>query len=183
MKKLFAALVVSGVAGLGFLLPDQVSVVRTIRIEAPVAAVYWQVSELRNWEKWSGLVPTDSARNLQYETGELDRDSAFCWQTSGPDFVKRRLLLTGVSFCDSVETCMSFDRASVARNRFRFNEDGRATVVEWTLQTSLGEGLFARWGALFVSSVVGPDLSGALRNLRSVVETEYGYRDQFADHE
>lgn len=162
----FAALFVA----IGYCLPTEVRIKREVTIQATSAAVYWKVSDLTQWTEWSGLVPGEAENELTYIKGEFETDSGFCWQTGGFDSQKRRLLITGTAFCDSLSTAMSFDSDNIARSCFRFQTEDGATRVSWEFSTNPGTSLLSRWKGLFIYPIVWPDMDKGLARLKKLSE-------------
>lgn len=156
----------------GYLLPSEVHIKRRVKITAPIAAVYWNVSELKKWEQWSGLVPTEPICQLEYIKGEYETDSGFCWQTKGFESRKRRLLVTGTSFCDSLSSSMSFDQDKIASNCFRFSKANDETIVSWDFSTNQGNNIFAKWKGLLLYPILAPDIQKGLDKLKKLTEAE-----------
>ena len=172
MKKisLYLLLVLLLLAGIGYFLPNEVHVERQVQIKAPIATVYQQVRDLKSWDRWSGLVPLDTALNLQYLPNNNQVDTGFCWKTTGLNTQKRRLLITASSWCDSLSTCMSFDKEDMARSCFHFNEQDGTTVVRWEFRTKLGNDLLSRWRGPFIHKLIAPDLKLGLTKLKAISE-------------
>lgn len=172
MRKLtyISAVVILLFIAVGYLLPRQVVVKKEITIDAPIETVYKQVSDLHNWDEWSGLVPDEPDKNMQYLTNTCEADTGFSWTTNGFDPQKRRLLITGSSWCDSLTTNMSFADDNIASANFYFCEKDGTTVVRWEFTTELESNIVGRWRGPFIHNIVAPDIKNGLRQLKLVSE-------------
>jgi len=168
-KYIYILLPVLIFAGIGYLLPSEVKVERFVRINAPIESVYQQVADLKSWDEWSGLVPTDSAMNLKF-LHENEVDTGYCWVTKEITPRKRRLLITGTSWCDSLSTRMSFDKDDIASSCFHFSEQDGTTVVRWEFRKKLDNNLIGVWAGPFIHNIIAPDLAVGLNRLKSVSE-------------
>ena len=168
-KHIYIFLPVLIFAGIGYMLPREVKVEKTVRINAPIESVYRQVSDLKSWNQWSGLVPTDSAMNLKF-LNDAGVDTGYCWVTREITPQKRRLLITATSWCDSLSTCMSFDKNDIANSCFHFSEQDGTTVVRWEFRKKLDNNLIGAWTGPFIHNIIAPDLASGLNRLKSVSE-------------
>jgi len=164
-------LLVALFTGIGYLLPNEVKVEKIIRIQAPITEVYRQVNNLKNWDKWSGMVPLDSAMNLEF-IATKQGDTGFCWKTTGMNPQKRRLLVTGTSWCDSLSAKMSFNKDDIASSCFHFSENDGTTVVSWVFRTKLNNDLISRWSGPFIHNLIAPDLNHGLTKLKTISEEQ-----------
>jgi len=85
---------------------------------------------------------------------------------------KRRLLVTGTSWCDSISTRMSFDKNDIANNCFHFSEKDGTAIVRWNFRKELSPELLDRWSGPFIYSIIAPDLTLGLNRLKSFTEKE-----------
>ncbi|RKD91804.1 SRPBCC family protein [Mangrovibacterium diazotrophicum] len=168
-KYIYLLLPVFTFAGIGLLLPREVKVERSVRINAPIESVFQQVSDLRSWDEWSGLMPTDSAMNLEF-LHDAKADTGYCWLTKEIVPQKRRLLVTGTAWCDSLSAKMSFDKDDIASSCFHFSEQDGTTVVRWEFRKKLDNNLIGAWAGPFIHNIVAPDLAVGLNRLKSVSE-------------
>lgn len=156
--------------GIGYLLPQRVHVKRNIKIAAPTEEVYKHVADLRRWNSWSDLLPEEHSMSLKFIQDKSHNDIGYSWHTGGFTPQKRRLLITGDAWCDSISANMSFAKDNIASSCFRFTQDAGATEVEWNFNVDLGSSLLARWRGLFIHNLVSPDLTLGLNKLKAITE-------------
>jgi hypothetical protein len=170
--------------GVGCLLPDSVHVKRSVKIAAPAEEVYRHVADLRRWNSWSDLLPDEGSMSLQFIQDETRKDIGYSWNTGGFTPQKRRLLITGDAWCDSISAKMSFAEDGIASSCFRFNEEAGKTKVEWDFKIDLGKGISARWRGPFIHHLISPDLNLGLHKLKAISEENAAIHmnDLAADH-
>lgn len=148
---------------------------RTIRIEAPPAAVRPHVTDLRRWAEWSPWEGSDEDHHLErsYTGPERGVGAGYAWsgnKDSGAGSVA--VILDQGS---RVELDLHFHEPFPAENHLRFDLDpesgGRACVVSWTV-TGRPTGLMRTLARVLpMDRLVGQELQKGLRRLKALVES------------
>ena len=164
-----AALAIIFVVG-GLLLPRDVSVARSIEIEAPPEAVFPYVNSLKAAQEWSPWLERDPNVALTYSDTEDGVGAAMEWASEEPTVGNGSQEIIASTENESVTTALDFGDMGQAQAKFLLAADGGKTTVTWTLDTDMGSGPMGRWMGLFMDGWVGADYEAGLQNLKSLVE-------------
>ena len=169
---LFVAFVITG-----YLLPTHAHVERSITVERPASMLFSIVNSYRNFEQWSPWA---------------ERDPNAVYALSGPDSgVGARLSWSGEPHLvgsgwqeivastpyEQIDIQLDFDSQGVSSSRFTFQPAGEATLVTWSFDSDLTEGLsfldgfLARYFGLLFDRWIGNDYEKGLANLKRFAES------------
>lgn len=155
---------------IGMLLPREVSVARSIEIDAAAADVFPHVNSLKAMEAWSPWLSRDPEVKLTYNEVESGDGAAMEWASEQPDVGNGRQEIIESNLNESVVTALDFGEMGLAQAKFLLAEAQGATTVTWTLDTDMGAGPMGRWMGLMMDSWVGSDYEAGLANLKALVE-------------
>ena len=158
-----------------FGLPAQYSVVRTVTIDAPPAAIHPSVNTLKEWPKWSAWTtekypdmtvtysgPESGVGAInEFEGESLGGHGKFEITKSHPD--------------EGIDYKLDFDHGSmVSTGGIKYEPEGKGTKVTWSNEGDLGINPISRWCNAFglMDRMMGPDLQTGLDNLKKKVEAE-----------
>jgi Polyketide cyclase / dehydrase and lipid transport len=174
LKSVLMAIValVAGVFALGFAIPTEQTVARSVAVKAAPEIVYAQVANLRNWEGWAPW----SARNLpaarfSYEGSEAGVGASMLWQ--GTDGRGGRLWLTSADAVNGIafEMVLHADQRQKATGMIQIVPSGSETLVVWTWRARFN-GPVERWKGLLVDEMLGPQFEDGLVQLKKAAEGE-----------
>lgn len=166
-----AVLAIIAIAG-GFLLPREVTVARSIEIDAPPDAVFPYVNSLKATEQWSPWLERDPNVILTYNDVESGDGAAMEWSSDEPTVGSGRQEIIESNENESVVTALDFGDMGLAQAKFLLAEASGNTTVTWTLDTDMGAGPIGRWMGLMMDSWVGADYEAGLQNLKTLVESQ-----------
>ena len=164
------ALLIVAFIAIGMLLPREVSVARSIEINAAPDAVFPHVNSLKAMEAWSPWLSRDPNVQLTYNDVESGDGAAMEWASEQPDVGNGRQEIIESNENESVVTALDFGDMGLAQAKFLLAEAQGATTVTWTLDTDMGAGPVGRWMGLMMDSWVGADYEAGLANLKALVE-------------
>ncbi|MEM7309635.1 MAG: SRPBCC family protein [Planctomycetota bacterium] len=123
-------LLVVGLVVLGFVLPTEWSLERTVVINAPPAEVHTQLIDLRTWEDWSAWNrEADPTCEWDY-TGEPGTGMSMEWQ--GDTHGHGRMTITSADPASGFTYDLEFlDFDSTATGNFSYAPEGSGTKVTW----------------------------------------------------
>ena len=158
--------------GIGMLLPRDVTVARSIEIDAPPDAVFPYVNSLKATQEWSPWLERDPNVALTYNDTESGVGAAMEWASEEPTVGsgKQEIIISNEN--QSVRTALDFGDMGTAEATFLLDETGDTTMVTWTLDTDMGAGPVGRWMGLMMDSWVGADYEAGLLNLKTLVESQ-----------
>ena len=141
---------------------------RSIVIAAPPAAVHALVDDLHAWTKWSPWEGLDADLNRTYSGSEKGVGARYAW--AGKKSGEGSMLVTGAT-SDRIDLDLAFLKPFKANNKvvFRFQPEGNATRVSWTMSGTRNV-LLAVMGKLFFDGMIGKDFDKGLAKLKVVAE-------------
>lgn len=154
---------------IGFLLPSEFKVQRSITINAPASEVYKHVVNLRNWQAWGVWFKRDPKMQITYSGPEEDVGMTSKWlseqEGSGEMVViaiePNRRFIYSLYFPE-------MDMGSTGE--FIFNENNGQTEVIWLDYGNLGSNPVNHYFSLFMDQMIGPDFESGLENLKTLAE-------------
>ena len=151
--------------------PDKYHVERSATINAPAAAVFAQVSDLKNWAAWSPWEARDPNMKKSFEGTPGSVGHTQQW-SGNSEVGKGTLAITAVKANTHVAFELEFVEpfASVADTAFEIQEKGGSCSVTWSMD---GDNDFmGKAMSLFMDmdGMIGGDYEQGLANLKNVVE-------------
>ena len=134
----------------GMILPREVSIARTIEIDAPASQVFPHVNSMQATQEWSPWLSRDPETKLTYTGPETGVGNTLEWASDHPQ--------------------LDFGDMGLAKAEFLLDEAAGKTTVTWTLDTDMGAGPVGRWMGLMMDRWVGGDYEAGLANLKKLVE-------------
>jgi uncharacterized protein YndB with AHSA1/START domain len=166
-----AAVIVVVVAG-AYVLPREVTVVRTVDIDAPVSTVFALVGDLRQAGEWSPWLDKDPAVAVTF-TGPLDGvGQTMEWTSPRPDVVSGRETITRIESNSAVEMTVVLVNKAPVTTLFTLQPGDAGTTVTWSVSTDLGDAPLARYLGLWSDRRSGPDLERGLAKLKVIAEAQ-----------
>ena len=156
----------------GLLLPSQVHVERSIRIDAPPAAVFPYLNDLRafnRWSPWAGRAPDTSYAFSGPDAGVGMR---MRWYSEQPDAGSGSQEIIASVPDESVTMTLDFGEMAQAQSTLAIAPEGEGARVTWSFDEELSWNPIHRWTGLAVESLLGPDYARGLANLKQLVEAE-----------
>ncbi|QNL21978.1 SRPBCC family protein [Hyphobacterium sp. CCMP332] len=157
---------------ISFFLPSEVTVERSIVVEAPVENIYSQVNDLHNWEKWSPWAEMDPDMKIEFFGPEMGKDAKYCWD-GDPETVGKGCL-TIVDNVDnaSISTLLEFEGMSPGNGNWKFEKVSDGVKVSWAMTSSMDDfPVIGRYFGLAFDGMLGPDFEKGLSKLKSLSET------------
>lgn len=173
LKKLVMALVIllALFVCVGFILPSEFKVERSISIDAPAEKVYAQVVDLQKWRNWGVWFKRDPDMQVSYSGphAEVGMLSEWISESEGSGQMKilatdpNRRLVYSLYFPE-------FDMGSTGEIILR-PKDGM-TEVTWMDYGDVGANPINHYFAAMMDAMVGPDFETGLANLKVLVENQ-----------
>jgi uncharacterized protein YndB with AHSA1/START domain len=155
--------------GIGFLLPRQYTVERSIEIAAPPARIFPLLEDPRAWTKWTVWQQRDPQMKLSYRGPEKGQGAGWSWDSKTEG--KGSMEFTRVEAPRLLEYRLTFPEFNMSSiGRLELTPAGSNTKVTWTNAGDLGGNPIRRYFGLVMDSMVGKDFRGGLENLKAVVE-------------
>ena len=175
---LFAlAFVVLAVTALSLVAPGDVSIERSVRIEAPAALIYPYLVEFRKRLAWYPWYLADPDISLQFEGEEGKVGSVAVWEGNSQVGAGREVI-TAVDENRRVETTVHLSRPfeSEVETDFQLDPDGDQTTVTWRYQGKLHFPITIIGLIMSFGDAVGADFERGLADLKTACERDARHR-------
>jgi effector-binding domain-containing protein/uncharacterized membrane protein len=155
----------------GFLLPGNIEVSRSVTVNAPAEYAYEEVENLENWPKWSYWNTLDSAMTIDYGDKRKGAGAAYSWNSEKLDQGKITLVET-VPFT-SITSDMDFMENGTAKGYYQFEPDGEGTKVTMKFNADMGMNPFKRLFAnAFMKSEIDHAFEHGLGKIKELAEAK-----------
>lgn len=135
-KKFFLGLlfVIAAFAGYIALQPSEFVLKRESVISAPPAAVFAQVNDFHNWQKWSPWAKLDPDAKATFEGPASGQGARFAWDGNGNVGQGRMTIAESVPN-DKIHLQLEFFKpmAGTAETYFTFKPEGDGTRMTWEM--------------------------------------------------
>lgn len=158
------------VVGIGFTLPSNFKVVRTIEVNQSVDKVYPLIADLKQWRSWGVWYERDPKMTTDYSGTPFEVGHKVAWKsvTQGDG----EMTLIAVEPNRSVTYSLyfpDFEMASTGKMTLISN-DNNGTTIEWSDVGDVGSDILDRYFILFIDGMIGPDFEAGLSNLKALAE-------------
>ena len=160
--------------GVSFALPKEVTVARTVSIDAPAEAIFPHVNSLQNTEAWSPWLDREPDVLLTYDGPEMGVGNKMAWASEVPEVGNGTQEITLSVENEKVQTALDFGPMGTANAEFLLAASGDTTEVTWGFVTDTGYNPMARYMGLMMDRWVGADYEKGLGNLKTLVESGGG---------
>ncbi|MCM2679478.1 SRPBCC family protein [Echinimonas agarilytica] len=154
----------------GFMLPKEYEVSRSIIINADVASVHAYSEDLELWQQWQPWQDADPT--VKIELGPITRGvgASQAWRGEGGD---GELLFTQVQPNKGIDYDVWFNgKQDQAKGFLTYRAiSNEETEVTWTMTGAVQTPIFGGYLALMMDNMVGPSFQLGLFKLRSLIET------------
>lgn len=173
LKKLVIAfsVVMAGIVAIGFNLPDDYEVKRSIVIEAAPEEIYPEVVNLKAWSSWGVWFQRDP--NMQIEYGGPDRAIGMYTRWESDSQGHGEMEITELAHNRKVVYALRFpDYEMDSSGKIVLEQIPDGTRVTWLDSGEVGDNPVNRYIALMIDEMIGPDFETGLENLKTVVENK-----------
>lgn len=156
--------------GGAFLLPKDVTVARSVEINAPASDIFPYVNSLKAAGEWSPWLGRDPQVQLEYSGPDEGVGAKLAWASDDPQVGNGTQEITVSEPDKLVETALDFGPMGQALAKFDLAESGGTTTVTWSLESDMGNNPTWRWMGLMMDDWVGGDYETGLANLKALIE-------------
>ncbi len=154
--------------GIPYFMPSTYKVERTLLINAPAEKIYPLIATPRAWPKWSIWNQRDPAMKLTFSGAESGAGAKWAWEGKEGN---GNMEFTAADPNKSVTYALAFpDMGMNSRGVLSLTPEGNGTKVSWTNEGDVGRSAMGRWFVPFLDSMMGPDFSAGLANLKTLAE-------------
>ncbi len=171
LKKLVitVAIIIVIFLGVGFFLPSEFKVERSVTIDAPAEDVYSQIVDLRQWKEWGVWFERDPNMSVVYSGPQSSVGMTSSWQSEQEGSGEMKIIsLTPNQNVTYSLYFPDFDMGSTGE--LQITESAGTTKVTWMDYGDVGSNPINHYFALMMDSMIGPDFEKGLANLKERVE-------------
>jgi effector-binding domain-containing protein len=172
LKRLFFALiaVVVILIVVGFLLPRQRHVERSIFIDAPASVVFSQINGFRHFNDWSPWVALMPDAEYTIEGPDFGVGSKMIWFATEPRPEAGSQVVVASTPYERVDVELDLGPEGTAQVAYLLRPEEGGTNLTWTFDTDFGINLFGRYWGLLLDRQLGPLYAQGLTNLKRIAE-------------
>ncbi len=156
----------------GYLLPQQRLVERSIVISAPVAEVYQQINSPKSFNQWSPWAKLDPNMQFNYVGPESGKGSSMTWFSANEAVGSGSWMITDVIENEHLAIDLEFTGQGKSASSFDLKPEGVGTQVTWGFVMDAGMNPMHRWFGLMMDSWVGADYEKGLSDLKILMESD-----------
>ncbi|MCH9650773.1 MAG: SRPBCC family protein [Deltaproteobacteria bacterium] len=172
LKKLFVGLLalIAILVVVGFLLPDDFHLERSVTIDAPACTIFAQLDNFHRFNAWSPWADIDP--NAQYSISGTPKSVGhkMSWASEDRNVGTGSQEITALEPYRRVESLLDFGDQGQPDVFFDLQPEGDAVKVVWGFDTSFEGSLIGRYFGLFFDNMIGPSYEKGLSRLKAVAE-------------
>lgn len=153
-----------------YVLPRNVTVERSVTINAAPEAVFPLVNSLQNMSRWSPWLERDPETKLTYDGPVTGVGNRMTWTSDHPQVGNGMQEITLSVENAQVDTAIDFGPMGTAMASITLASEGAGTKATWGFATDLGMNPLARWMGLMMDRWVGADYERGLDRLKALAE-------------
>ncbi|MXW73542.1 MAG: SRPBCC family protein [Gammaproteobacteria bacterium] len=157
----------------GFLLPRDVRVERSVEIDASPQAVFTMVNDFQQFNRWQPWAQIDPTTRYVYEGPATGAGSRMTWYSDHPQVGDGMQEITLSEPYSRVRMALDFGTGGLANADYLIDAGGAGgSILTWTLETDMGGNPVARYVGLMMDGMVGPAYEQGLANLKEILENQ-----------
>lgn len=168
-------LLVAAIA-LGFVLPSQVHVERTMAIAAPPETVFAWVSDFHRWEAWSPWATKDPDATMQINGSGVGQ--TMVWHSDQPEVGSGSQEIVELRDSQMMKTHLEFGDRGRADATFTLQPRDGKTLVTWSLDSDMRDGVptwqqpLNTYMGFLMDSLLGHEYETGLQQLKAIAEAD-----------
>ncbi len=169
--KIFIGLValVAALAVIGFFLPSNFKIARSIIIAAPAEKIYPMIAETRNWRAWTMWNERDPNMKIDYSGPASGVGAKWAWQSKSEG--DGMMEFTAADPLKGISYQLTFPEFGMKSGGvLSMTPDPAGTKIIWTNEGEFGANPFFHYFGLMMDRWVGKDFDAGLAKLKKVVE-------------
>jgi len=155
-----------------FTLPRNISIARSVIINAPEADIFPYLNSLKKFNEWSPWAERDPETHYVFSGPAEGKGASMEWNSDKSDVGNGIQKITASVKNKSIEIALEFDGQGEATASYDLTPSGAGTKVVWGFETDTGNNPIARWMGLMFDRWIGADYEQGLAKLKEVVESK-----------
>ncbi len=157
-------------AVVGFLMPRQAGLERSIHIEAPPANVFAVLNGFRNFDHWSPWADLDPAMKAGFDGPIAGVGAGYHW-SGNAKVGKGSQVITASKPVSEIDLKLLFGDSPLPSDAtFRIAPEGQGSQVTWAFEADLGPNPFSHLMAPLMRHFVGQDYARGLARMKTYIE-------------
>ena len=157
--------------GVAFALPSQVTVARSVVINAPEAVVFPYLNNLHRFGDWSPWATRDPELRVSYSGPEEGKGAHTDWTSEKQSVGIGSMEITGSDPNRHVDLVVKFNGMD-GTSYYEIGPSGSGSKVTWGFGYDAGTSPFGRWKGLMLDRIVGAEYHDGLTKLKERIEAE-----------
>lgn len=168
----FILLSVVVLAIIGMLLPREVSVARSIEINAAADKIFPHFNNLQNTIGWSPWLHHDPDTKNTFNDIPEGVGAVMEWESDHQKVGSGRMEITESVLNESIAVALDFGDMGSATAGWNLEPAGETTNTTWSMTTDMGAGPVGRLFGVLMKRWIAADYDLGLQNLKKLVESE-----------
>ncbi len=156
----------------GFLLPRDAYVGRSVEIDASPQQVFAMVNDFRQFNRWQPWHQIDPTTRYVFEGPATGAGSRMNWYSDHPDVgdgMQEILLSEPYS---KVRAALDFGTGGLAYADYLIDATDGGSILTWTLEADMGGNPLGRYVGLMMDGMIGPAYEQGLGKLKEILESK-----------
>jgi effector-binding domain-containing protein len=172
LKKIFFVLIglVVLFVVVGFLLPKERHVERSIFIDTPPSVVFSQVNGFKHFNEWSPWVAVMPDAEYTFEGPDYGVGSKMSWSVTEPKEESGSQTIVASTPYERVDIELEFGGQGIAQAAYLLHPENDGTQLTWTFDTDFGLNIIGRYWGLMLNRQMGPLYAQGLTSLKRIAE-------------
>ena len=156
----------------GFLLPRDAYVERSVEIDASPQQVFAMVNDFRQFNRWQPWHQIDPTTRYVFDGPASGAGSRMNWYSDHPDVGDgmQEILLSEPH--SKVRAALDFGAGGLAYADYLIDATDGGSVLTWTLEADMGGNPLGRYVGLMMDGMIGPAYEQGLAKLKEILESE-----------
>jgi carbon monoxide dehydrogenase subunit G len=156
---------------IGFLLPRNVQMSRSIEIDADSAKIFAQVNNMKNFvNNWSPWTEKDPNAKHEYSGATEGVGAKYNWVGDRKKVGTGSMEILESTPNSYVKAALNFGRQGTAFADYTLEDVNGKTKVTWGFDGDMGTNPIARYFGLMMDKFLGPDYENGLKKLKTYCE-------------
>ncbi|MFZ0396804.1 MAG: SRPBCC family protein, partial [Methyloceanibacter sp.] len=157
--------------GVAFVLPQDVTIARSVVINAPESAVFPYLNNMHSFADWSPWAGRDPQLTVAYSGPEQGKGAKVEWTSSKPSVGTGSMEIVESSPNRHIDLAVNFNGLD-GTSYYEVVPSGSGSKVTWGFGYKSGTSPLKRWKGLLLDRYVGAEYRDALAKLKDKIETE-----------
>ena len=165
------AVIIVLLAGVGWVLPRQVHVERSVNIGAPASTIFALVDGFSMFNQWSPWYGLDPSAQYNFKGPERGVGARMTWRGDASTVGSGSQEIIESRPYERVKSSLDLGSQGAATAQFTLTPEGNHTRVTWGVDVDLGMNPVNRYFGLMIEKMVGPDYERGLWGLKRLAES------------